>query len=323
MARGGEGMSTSVDQRIVEMQFDNGQFERGAKQSIETLDKLDKSLDLRESAKNLTALSDAGKNFSLDGVASGIEVVQQKFTALEIMGITALQRITNQAITTGENLVKSLSLDQIGQGFGKYEQKTTSVQTIVNATGESIDSVSEKLAKLNWFTDETSYNFTDMIANIGKFTSMGIDLDTSVTAMEGIANWAAISGQGVNEASRAMYNLSQAIGVGAVKLMDWKSVENANMATKEFKETAIETAKALGELNAQGKTANGTAVTVENFASTLSEAWFTSDVLLKTLNKYGEYADQVYTVATEKGLTCAQAMEQVNGETMNLGERAF
>jgi uncharacterized membrane protein len=323
MARGGEGMSTSIDQRIVEMQFDNGQFERGAKQSIETLDKLDKSLDLRESAKNLTALSDAGKNFSLDGVASGIEVVQQKFTALEIMGITALQRITNQAITTGENLVKSLSLDQIGQGFGKYEQKTTSVQTIVNATGESIDSVSEKLAKLNWFTDETSYNFTDMIANIGKFTSMGIDLDTSVTAMEGIANWAAISGQGVNEASRAMYNLSQAIGVGAVKLMDWKSVENANMATKEFKETAIETAKALGELNAQGKTANGTAVTVENFASTLSEAWFTSDVLLKTLNKYGEYADQVYTVATEKGLTCAQAMEQVNGETMNLGERAF
>lgn len=323
MARGGEGMSTSIDQRIVEMQFDNGQFERGAKQSIETLDKLDKSLDLRESAKNLTALSDAGKNFSLDGVSSGIEVVQQKFTALEIMGITALQRITNQAITTGENLVKSLSLDQIGQGFGKYEQKTTSVQTIVNATGESIDSVSEKLAKLNWFTDETSYNFTDMIANIGKFTSMGIDLDTSVTAMEGIANWAAISGQGVNEASRAMYNLSQAIGVGAVKLMDWKSVENANMATKEFKETAIETAKALGELNAQGETAKGTAVTVENFASTLSEAWFTSDVLLKTLNKYGEYADQVYTVATEKGLTCAQAMEQVNGETMNLGERAF
>ena len=323
MARGGEGMSTSIDQRIVEMQFDNGQFERGAKQSIETLDKLDKSLDLRESAKNLTALSDAGKNFSLDGVASGIEVVQQKFTALEIMGITALQRITNQAITTGENLVKSLSLDQIAQGFGKYEQKTTSVQTIVNATGESIDSVSEKLAKLNWFTDETSYNFTDMIANIGKFTSMGIDLDTSVTAMEGIANWAAISGQGVNEASRAMYNLSQAIGVGAVKLMDWKSVENANMATKEFKETAIETAKALGELNAQGKTAKGTAVTVENFSSTLSEAWFTSDVLLKTLNKYGEYADQVYTVATEKGLTCAQAMEQVNGETMNLGERAF
>ena len=323
MARGGEGMSTSIDQRIVEMQFDNGQFERGAKQSIETLDKLDKSLDLRESAKNLTALSDAGKNFSLDGVSSGIEVVQQKFTALEIMGITALQRITNQAITTGENLVKSLSLDQIGQGFGKYEQKTTSVQTIVNATGESIDSVSEKLAKLNWFTDETSYNFTDMIANIGKFTSMGIDMDTSVTAMEGIANWAAISGQGVNEASRAMYNLSQAIGVGAVKLMDWKSIENANMATKEFKETAIETAKALGELNAQGKTAKGTAVTVENFSSTLSEAWFTSDVLLKTLNKYGEYADQVYTVATEKGLTCAQAMEQVNGETMNLGERAF
>lgn len=316
-------MSTSIDQRIVEMQFDNNQFERGAKQSIETLDKLDKSLDLRESAKNLTALSDAGKNFNMDGVASGIEIVQQKFSALEIMGITALQRITNQAITTGENLVKSLSLDQIGQGFGKYEQKTTSVQTIVNATGESIDSVSEKLAKLNWFTDETSYNFTDMIGNIGKFTSMGIDLNTSVTAMEGIANWAAISGQGVNEASRAMYNLSQAIGVGAVKLMDWKSIENANMATKEFKETAIETAKALGELNAQGETAKGTAVTVENFSSTLSDAWFTSDVLLKTLNKYGEYADEVYTVATEKGLTCAQAMEQVNGETMNLGERAF
>lgn len=316
-------MSTSIDQRIVEMQFDNNQFERGAKQSIETLDKLDKSLDLRESAKNLTALSDAGKNFNMDGVASGIEIVQQQFSALEIMGITALQRITNQAITTGENLVKSLSLDQIGQGFGKYEQKTTSVQTIVNATGESIDSVSEKLAKLNWFTDETSYNFTDMIGNIGKFTSMGIDLNTSVTAMEGIANWAAISGQGVNEASRAMYNLSQAIGVGAVKLMDWKSIENANMATKEFKETAIETAKALGELNAQGETAKGTAVTVENFSSTLSDAWFTSDVLLKTLNKYGEYADEVYTVATEKGLTCAQAMEQVNGETMNLGERAF
>ena len=197
------------------------------------------------------------------------------------------------------------------------------MQTIISATGQSIEEVNEQLDKLNWFTDETSYNFVDMVGNIGKFTSMGIDLEKSVTAMMGIANWAAVSGQGTNEASRAMYNLAQAIGVGAVKLQDWKSIENANMATQEFKDLAIETAKALGTLDKEAKTSGGTLVEAATFSSTLSEGWFTSDVLLATLQKYGEYSEEVYKVVQEEGLTASEAMKKVGDETMQLGSKAF
>jgi hypothetical protein len=226
-------------------------------------------------------------------------------------------------VNAGKQMVKSLTIDPVMAGFTKYEQKTNSVKTIMNATGLSLEKVNEELNSLQWFADETSYSFTDMVSNIGKFTGQGIDLKTSVTAMKGIANWAALSGQNAESASRAMYNLSQSIGLGSVQLIDWKSISLASMDTKEFKQRAISIAKDLGMLNKAGKTKQGTQVTVENFSSTLADKWFSKDVLLKTLNEYGSYSDRVYKYAKENNLTAAAAMKEMGGDMDLFGEKAF
>lgn len=318
-------MSKKVDEKVVEMSFDNSKFEKNIQTSISSLDRLKEGLNFSGAARGLDEISDSveGSSNEISGLSAGIESAGHKFSAFEVIAITALANITNSAVNCGKRLVSSLTIDQIAAGWQKYADKTTAVQTIISATGQSIEEVNEQLDKLNWFTDETSYNFVDMVGNIGKFTSMGIDLEKSVTAMMGIANWAAVSGQGTNEASRAMYNLAQAIGVGSVKLQDWKSIENANMATQEFKNLAIETAKALGTLDKEAKTSGGTLVEAATFSSTLSEGWFTSDVLLATLQKYGEYSEEVYKVVQEEGITASEAMEKVGDETMQLGSKAF
>ena len=182
-------------------------------------------------------------------------------------------------------------------------------------TGEQMEYVNGQLNKLNWFTDETSYSFLDMVNNIGKFTSNGVKLDDAVTSMEGISTWAAISGANVQEAGRAMYNLSQAMAVGSVKLMDWKSIENANMATAEFKETVIETAVAEGKLRKASdgvyKTLKGNEVSVQNFNQSLADEWFTSDVLTKTLNKYGAFSDKLNELSTLTGKTATELLQDL------------
>ena len=293
-------MSKTIDERVVEMRFDNAQFERNVSTSMSTLEKLKQSLQL-------------------SGVTNSIEQVGQKFSAFETMAVGALLRIGSQAVDTAEKLVKSLSIDQITAGWSKYGDKTSAVQTIMAATakdfedtGEQMEYVNGELEKLNWFTDETSYSFLDMVSNIGKFTSNNIALDKSVSAMQGISTWAAISGANAGEASRAMYNLSQAISVGAVKLMDWKSIENANMATAEFKQTAIDTAVAMGTLVDKGnglyETMKGNEVSVTNFNSALSDAWFTSDVLLTTLDKYGGFSVTLSEISSKTNLTATQLL---------------
>lgn len=302
-------MSTTIDEKVVEMRFDNKQFEAGVATSLNTLDRLKKGLDLEGAAKGFDSLNNAASKINLSSLGAAAETVGAKFSAFETIAVGALLKIGSQAVTTGEQLLKSLTIDQITEGWSKYSDKTTAVQTIMAATGKSIDEVNGSLEKLIWFTDETSYSMTDMTSNIGKFTSQGVDLDTAVTAMEGISTWASLSGGSINEASRAMYNLSQALGVGAVKLQDWKSIENANMATKEFKEMAMEAAVATGDLtksfdaagNAIYKTSKGTEVTAANFSSTLSDAWFTSDALMGVLNNYGTYADGIYELYNNLG----------------------
>ena len=299
-------MSQVIDEKVVEMRFDNSDFESNVKQSLSTLDKLKQSLDLSDSADSFKNVSKAASEVSFEGMSEGIEAVKVKFSALEVMATTVLANITSKAVDAGLALMKSFSTDLVSGGMQQYEAKSKAVQTIINATGLGIDQVDAALEKLIWFTDETSYSFSDMTTNIGKFTSMGIDLDDSVDAMMGISNWAAVSGQGINEASRAMYNLSQAMGIGAVKLQDWKSIENANMATREFKQQVIDTAKAMGTIT------DASDVTVENFSSTLSKGWFTSDVLLSVLKEYGEYTNLVYEQVDAAGGSAARAMELVD-----------
>lgn len=298
------------------MQFENSQFEKGVSQSLKTLEDLKKGLDLKDAGKSLESLQKAGDSFSLAKMANGVEQITEKFSALGIIGKRILENLADSAYKFGVNFVKSVSIDQVAVGWSKYEQKTKAVQQIVNATGLSIKDVDKELEKLIWFSDETSYSFTDMVSNIGKFTSMNIPLDKSVTAMQGISTWAALSGAGIQEANRAMYNLAQAIGLGSVKMQDWKSIALANMATAEFKQTAIDTAVAMGKLK-KG------AVDVSKFESTLSKGWFTSDVLIEVLGKYGQIAGEVYEVATENNVSAAQAMEMMGDKMNTLGGKAF
>lgn len=291
-------MSNTIDNRVVSLEFDNAKFERNVATSMSTLDKLKEKLHFKGATDSLSEIEAAGDRVELGGISGAVDTIKNKFSALETVAVGALLNIGSRAVDAGEKLVKSLSLDQISAGFDKYAKKTTSVQTILNATkdqGENMESVTKQLERLNWFTDETSYSFTDMVENIGKFTNNGVKLNDAVEAMEGIATWAGISGANVQQASHAMYNLSQAMGVGYVSLIDWKSIENAQMATREFKQMAIEAAVAQGTLRDLG---NGEYIsrvapkkteefTVDSFNSQLASGrWLTRDVLTEVLKKY-------------------------------------
>lgn len=331
--------SKMLDERIVQMQFDNKSFEKNVQTSMGTLDKLKKSLNFDSAIKGLQDLTAASAQLTFDGLSNSVGTLTNKFSAWEIAAYTAISRLTNKVIDFGVNMTKSLSIDQITAGWEKYAEKTSSVQTIMSATtstweenakaigfeGTQMEYVSDQLEKLNWFSDETSFSFTDMTSNIGKFTSAGVALTDSVTAMEGISVWAAKSGQTAQSASRAYYNLAQALSVGSVKLMDWRSIENANMATMEFKQTAIETAQELKYLKKQSdgtwKTVDGNVVTVENFNEALSDGWFSSEVLLKTLEKYGKATtklSEIYDTYKINATEFLQAMDDYNTGNMSL-----
>lgn len=314
---------SSIDNRIVYMQFNNKEFEKNAKQSIDTLDKLKMALNF----KGLKNGFDQLEGVSLAAFRTTVDTGERAFSNLEQVATGALRHIGEQITNTGEQFIKSLSVDQISSGFQKYETEVGSVQTIMNATGKSIEEVQKHLDKLMWFTDETSYSFSDMTSNIGKFTSAGVELGDATEAMMGISNWAALAGQGVNEASRAMYNLSQAMSLGEVRLMDWHSIENANMATTEFKQSVIDSAVALGTLKRAGNglytTMDDNEVSVTNFNEALSDGWFTADVLLKTLRQYNEYTEEVYRVAQTEGISASEAMELIGDSFQGSGEKAF
>lgn len=322
-------MSSSIDQRIVEMQFDNAQFEKGISTSLKSIDNLEKGLKLDGASKGLESVSKAANSMDFSGLQGGIYAVQQKFSALEVIGITALQRITNAAISTGESLVKLLSIDQISAGFAKFGSKTSSVATLV-AQGNELERVNEQLDRLNWFTDETSYSFTDMVANIATFTASGKGLEESVTAMEGIANWAALSGQNASTASRAMYQLSQAMGAGIMRKEDYKSIQNASMDTDEFRQKCLDAGVALGKLK---KNADDTYTSLVNnkgsftksqFAEHLTDdAWFTSDVMMSVFQTYSSAVDQIYDYAEEKGITASQAISELGDKVDSFGLKAF
>lgn len=322
-------MSYTVDNRVVEMEFDNKEFEQNVKTTMSTLDKLKAALKLDKAAESFNNLDKAAKGVTLDGINDSIERVEAKFSAFEVFSNQIIRNLANSFYSLGQSIagtVKSLSVDQISEGFGKYEQKVEAVQQIMNATGHDIDYVNERLEKLMWFSDETSYSFTDMASNIGKFTSAGVDLDEATTAMMGIANWAAVSGANAQTASRAMYNLSQALGMGKLTMMDWKSIENANMATKEFKEQAIQAGIAAGtlkEVAGEVYTADGKMlVTAENMRDSLQKGWFNKEAMMDVLTKYGQYTEAVYEIADSYD-TCAEAMEHVSDEGMELSSKAF
>ena len=276
-------MSRTIDERVVEMRFNNQQFERNAHTSISTLGKLKESLNLSGASKGLENISSAARRLDMEGISNGIETVRAKFSALEVMGVTALANITNSAVNAGTRIAKALTIDPIKTGFQEYETQINAIQTILANTeskGTTLTDVNKALDELNMYADKTIYNFTEMTRNIGTFTAAGVDLDTSVSAIKGIANLAAVSGSTSQQASTAMYQLSQALASGTVKLMDWNSVVNAGMGGQVFQDALKETARVHGIAIDDMIKQEG------SFRETLQKGWLTSEILTETLAKF-------------------------------------
>ena len=309
-------MSTTIDTRVVEMRFDNKQFESSVSTTMSTLDKLKQKLHLDGASKGLENVSSAAKKVDMSGLSRGIETVSSRFSALDVIGVTALANITNSAINAGKRMVSALTIDPIKSGFQEYETQMNAIQTILANTqskGSTLDDVKAALNELNKYADLTIYNFTEMTRNIGTFTAAGIDLETSVSAIQGIANLAAVSGSNSQQASTAMYQLSQALASGTVKLMDWNSVVNAGMGGEIFQNALKETSALLGTGAEAAIEAEG------SFRESLRTGWLTSEVLTETLKKFTTSGANEY-VAEYTGLSVDAVQAALESAEAQYGE---
>lgn len=307
-------MATSIDYRIVEAQFRNSNFEKNIAQSTESLERFKRSLDVDQQAKSLEKLDNAADLAGMKGLAQQVDKVADKFSAMGVVAFTALQRITNAAIDTGVSLVKSLSIDQVTAGWNKYEQKTSNVQTLVNATGKSVDEINGYLEKLMMFSDETSYDFTTMAQSLGQMVTSGGDIDHLIPMIEGIANATSFAGKGAAEFSRSIYNLNQSYGQGFLTLMDWRSVELSGVASQQLKETFIDVGKALGTLDKNGRTAKGTLVDIGNFSTTLADKWASREVMEQAFGRFAQVTEAAYKLV-QNGMadTYSEAYAMLDG----------
>lgn len=303
-------MSSTVDERIVQMKFDNSQFEENATKTIATLDKLDKGLKFGSTDSGLLNLQGVVNKFNFMSMENGLQSLTSKFTALDVVAATILNRLTNKVVDAGEKIGKALTIQGALDGFNEYELKMNSVQTILNSAVDKkgnavqLDYVKEKLEELNVYADKTIYSFKDMTDSIGKFTNAGVDLDTAVKAIQGISNEAALSGANAQQASHAMYNFAQALSTGYIQTIDWKSIEVAQMATKGFKEELLKTADEMGTVKKQsngmykvlthgGKKFDEEISATKKFRDSLQSQWLTTEVLTKTLEKYSNENTEV------------------------------
>lgn len=280
-------MSTTIDQRVVEMRFDNRHFENNVQTTMSTLEKLKQKLNFSGASKGLDNLSSAAKNVKLDSLGSAVETVSAKFSAMDVIGVTALANITNQAVNAGKRIVSALTIDPIKTGLSEYETKINAIQVIqANTRGKNtMEDITTALEDLNRYADNTIYNFAQMTSNIGKFTAQGFDVYSAADAVKGMANLAAASGASAEDMARATYQMSQALG-GTVKLMDWNSLRNANMATIELKNTLMDLARVQGiDIDSM----------IENkgtFEQTLQDGWLTGEMFSQAMNIYsGVYED--------------------------------
>jgi len=293
-------MSSSIDERVVRMKFDNAQFGQGVSSTMSMLDKLKAALKLDGASSGIDAASNAANKFNTNEAQGQVSALSAKFSALQVAAITALSNIVSKAVDAGVALAKSLTFDPVMSGFHEYETNLNSIQTILANTGlkgaEGLGKVNHALEELNHYADQTIYNFSEMARNVGTFTAAGVSLDKATSAIKGIANLAALSGSNSEQASTAMYQLSQAISAGKVTLEDWNSVVNAGMGGKVFQDSLMETARAHGVAVDKIVKDEG------SFRLSLQKGWLTSDILTQTLSKFtGDLtADQLKSMGYNK-----------------------
>lgn len=309
-------MSREVDQRVVEMRFDNAQFEKNTRESIKTLDRLQDKLQFKDVDKGFENIEKAQRNVSFDEMEGALDTLKVKFNALDVMAVAALTNITNKIVNTGERLVKSLSVDQVASGWNKYTEKTSNVQTIMNATGESIDNVNGYLNKLMWYSDETSYSFSEMTSALSQMTAAGGDIKKMIPMIMGIANATADAGKTGFAFQSTIRNLTQSYSAGHLQLQDWNSLNQMGTATKALKQELIDTAVEMGKLK-EGE------VTIATFESTLSNKWADTKVMEKTFEKYASMMEAAYDMVQQNpGMTSSEALEKLSGQYGELAERA-
>lgn len=322
-------MSTTIDERVVQMQFDNKDFEKGVSATLQSIDKLEQALKFEGSSKGIEELQKSFNNFDTKIAGSQIETLAKKFNDLGIIGTTVLTKIASKAVDAGEKIFKALTVDNIKAGWNKFAEDTRNIGTII-AQGFSMADTEEEMKRLMFFTDETSYSYTDMVNNISKFTAAGKDLHDSVDAMQGIALWAASAGVNAQKASAAMYQLSQAIG-GYMRKEDWKSMQTLNMDTKEFRQVALDAGVAMGRLT---KTADGMYQSVLNpkagkfninqFVDHLTQdKWFDSEVQMAVYQRYNEAVQAIYDYVQKHNVSALEAMKALENELDPLALKWF
>ena len=332
---------SGIDTRIVEMKMDNSQFQQGVAQTLSSMEKLNAGMKMEGATKGFANLASAAKGVSLDHIASGVDAISSKFSAMSVIAVTALATIANKAVNVGLSMAKSFTIAPLKDGLAEYELKLNSVQTILantQAAGTNLKDVNATLAELNDYSDKTIYNFGEMARNIGTFTAAGVDLETATGSIKGIANLAALSGSNSQQASTAMYQLSQAISAGKVNLMDWNSVVNAGMGGSVFQRALAQTAVEMGTIDEGALKLTGSMKKVsingqsfrESITSANGESWLTSDVLTKTLNQFtgdmtaAELAAEGFTEAQiesimKQAATASDAATQVKTFTQLMG----
>lgn len=290
-------MSTTIDQRVVEMRFDNKHFESNVSTTMSTLEKLKSKLNFSGASKGLENINTATKNVNMNGLGSAVQTVSAKFSALQVAGVTALANITNSAVNAGKRIVSSLTVEPVKDGFSEYEMTLNAVQTTMAGTGKTAAEVQEELKKLDEYADKTVYSTADMLNNLPKFTNAGVDLEKATKAMIGIANATALAGGDAGKASIAFYNLGQAIGTGYLTRMDYNSINNAGIATMEWKNQMVEAAIAQGTLTKVGEDAyqagNKTLTLQQLFIDGLQEQWATTDVMMEVFGDYGDETTEI------------------------------
>lgn len=290
-------MSKTIDERVVEMRFDNKQFESNVQTSLSTIEKLKKSLDMDGATKGLESIDSTAKKVNMSGLGSAVETVKTRFSALEIIAVTALANIINSVVNTGKQMLRSLTIEPIADGFNEYELTLNAIQTTMAGTGKTAKEVETQLKKLDEYADKTVYSSADMFNNLPKFTNAGVEIEQATTAMVGIANATALAGGDARQASIAFYNLGQAIGTGYLSRMDYNSINNAGIATMEWKNQMVEAALAAGTLTEAGdglyKAGNKTFTLQQLFIDGLQEQWATTDVMMKVFQDYGDETTEI------------------------------
>lgn len=284
---------SSIDERIVKMEFDNKQFESGVKTTMETLDEFKKSLDFDSQVRSLNDLQKAGNSFNFDGVSGALDTVISKFDALGVVGAEVIRRITDGVIDLGVKIANELVFDNITEGFDKYESKTKTMSTIVNQSGRELEDVEDAVKGISWYADVTSYSLDAMTSALSKFVSNGMDLDASIPIIMGIGNSMSYAGKAAEEAASGYMWYSRALtGDRGMTLRIYQSLESLGVIDKELKQRWIDTAKELGTLEEDSE------ITIENLRDSLdarNEAWLTPEVLGKVFaEQYGSAADALY-----------------------------